>query len=138
MSVSERISPVLGRFVIAWFFLSEAWWRLNNWDGTLALLQAQHIAHGVPVLAVSVLIMVLGGLSIGLGFHARAGALLLFAFMAAVSYAVYDYWNIPDQHARDAAYDLFVRNVAIAGGLLFIVGMGPGRFALDNSGGRSR
>jgi len=136
MSVSERISPALGRLVIAWFFLSEAWWRLNNWDGTLALLQSQHIAQPVPVLAVAIFIMFLGGLSILLGFHARAGALLLFAFMAAVSYCVYDYWNVPEQHARDATYDLFVRNVAIAGALLFIVGMGPGRFALDNSGGR--
>jgi uncharacterized membrane protein YphA (DoxX/SURF4 family) len=34
--------------------------------------------------------------------------------------------------ARAADYDIFARNVAIAGGLLLLIGMGSGRFGIDN------
>ena len=37
-----------------------------------------------------------------------------------------------------ADYDLFIRNLAIAGGLLFIVGLGPGPFALDQPGKKKK
>jgi uncharacterized membrane protein YphA (DoxX/SURF4 family) len=36
---------------------------------------------------------------------------------------------------RSADYDIFARNIAIAGGLLILVGTGPGPFAVDNTGG---
>lgn len=138
MSISERISPFLGRLVIAWFFLSEAWWRLNDWEGSVALMHMKHINNAAPLLALSVVVMVLGGVALILGYHTRAGALLLFAFTVIVSMVMHDYWKIADAIDRDADYDLFIRNMAIAGGLLFLVGMGPGPFALDNGGRRQR
>jgi uncharacterized membrane protein YphA (DoxX/SURF4 family) len=54
--------------------------------------------------------------------------------------AVYDYWNISVAAvlAREAAFDIFARNVAIAGGLLLLVGIGPGKFALDNATSAAR
>jgi uncharacterized membrane protein YphA (DoxX/SURF4 family) len=45
---------------------------------------------------------------------------------------IHDYWKIANPIDRASDYDLFIRNMAIAGGLLFLVGMGPGPFALDN------
>ena len=35
MSISETISPFLGRVILAWFFISEAWWRIRDWDRVL-------------------------------------------------------------------------------------------------------
>jgi len=40
MSISERISPLIGRLAIAWLFLSEAWTILHTWDGTVKGLDA--------------------------------------------------------------------------------------------------
>lgn len=134
MSISERISPLMGRVIIAWFFLSEAWWRLNDWDGTLALMHMQRISNAMPLLALAILVMVLGGLSLILGYYTRQGALLLFGFTVIASVTMHDYWKIASAMDRSADYDIFIRNMAIAGGLLFLVGMGPGPFALDNPG----
>jgi len=47
---------------------------------------------------------------------------------------IHDYWKIESVVDRNADYDIFIRNMAIAGGLLFLVGMGPGPFALDKPG----
>jgi putative oxidoreductase len=48
---------------------------------------------------------------------------------------MHDFWHIHDNMiARQATFDIFSRDVAIAGGLLLLVGMGPGPVALDNRG----
>lgn len=138
MSISEWISPFLGRLILAWFFLSEAWWRFNDWNGTLALMHAKHIEDAIPLLALALIVMVLGGISLIFGYHTRPGALLLFGFTVAVSVAMHGYWKIADAAVRSADYDLFIRNMGVAGGLLLLVGLGPGPFAVDNPGRKRR
>jgi|SRR5215469_5696363 len=138
MSISEHISPLIGRLVIAWFFLSEAWTRLASFSGTVTLLEMQHVPAAPVLLIIALVAMVLGGLSIALGIHARHGAMVLFAFTIVVSVVMHAYWLIHNQVDRAADYDIFIRNMAVAGGLLLIVGMGPGPFAIDNAGKKRR
>ena len=138
MSISEVISPFLGRLVLAWFFLSEAWWRIRDWEGTVMLMHMKHVANAEPLLALTVVLMALGGISLLLGYYARTGALILFALTIVMSVMIHDYWKITNVVDRDADYDLFIRNIAIAGGLLFLVGMGPGPFAIDQPSKKKR
>jgi len=138
MSISETISPFLGRLVLAWFFLSEAWWRVRDWEGTVTLMHMKHVANAEPLLALAVVLMALGGISLLLGYYARTGALILFALTIVMSVMIHDYWKITNVVDRDADYDLFIRNIAIAGGLLFLVGMGPGPFAIDQPSKKKR
>lgn len=133
MSISEYISPLVGRLVLAWFFLSEAFARLAGFNGTVTLLEMQHIPAAPILLIVALTAMVLGALSVALGFYARHGAMVLFAFTIVVSVLMHAYWQIQNPIDRAADYDIFVRNMAIAGGLLLIVGMGPGAFSVDNT-----
>jgi putative oxidoreductase len=134
MSISERISPFIGRMIIAWFFLSEAWIRLSSFEATVTLIRMQHIPAAAPLLVLALAAMLLGGASIALGFHTRHGAMLLFGFTVVVSVLMHAYWTLNNPVDRAADYDIFIRNMAIAGGLLLLVGVGPGPFALDNAG----
>ena len=134
MSLSEHISPLLGRLILAWFFLSQAWAYAHGWDANVTLLAMKHIPVPALLLLLSLVVMVLGGLSLALGFHARHGALLLFAFTMIASFALHDFWHVTNAADKAADYDLFARNMAIAGGLLMIVGLGPGAFAIDGPG----
>jgi putative oxidoreductase len=77
----------------------------------------------------------LGCLSLLLGWHARHGAVMLFALTVSAAVVMHDYWNVGDPVARATEFGIFARDFAIAGGLLLIVGMGPGPFAVDNRGG---
>ena len=132
MSISERISPLVGRLLIAWFFLSEVRWRLDNWESSVILMHMRHIPVASLLLALALIVMVLGAIALIFGYCTRQGALLLFAYTIVVTVLMHDYWKIENPVDRSADFDLFIRNIAIAGGLLFLVGMGPGPFAWDN------
>ncbi len=138
MSFSELISPLIGRLALAWFFLSEVYTRAGNWDGQVALLTFANYPAPPVLLALALIVMVLGGLSLLLGFHARHGAVLLFGFTVVATVLMHDYWHLKDAAARAADYEIFARNVAIAGGLLLVVGMGAGPFSLDNATGQKK
>lgn len=136
MSISERISPFLGRLLLGWFFLSQVWFRLYDWDGSIALMEMKHISFAAPILGLVLLMMVLAGLALLFGYQTRPSALLLFAFTVLEALVLHDYWTIRNSFDRASDYEMFMRDMAIAGGLLLLVGMGPGPFALDNGGKR--
>lgn len=135
MSLAETISPLIGRWVIAWFFLSEAYTRAADWNATLQLMSMRHIPDAPPLFALALLAMVVGGLALLFGYHVRHGAMVLFAFTVATTIIMHDYWNIKNVIDRASEYDVFARNMAIAGGLLLLVGMGAGPLAIDNRAG---
>ncbi|MGN6516195.1 MAG: DoxX family protein [Rhizomicrobium sp.] len=132
------ISPLVGRLILAWFFLASSFAYGAQWHATIVLMAMKHIPVPPLLLAGAILLMIVGGLSLIFGFYARAGALALFAFTVAASVLMHDYWKLTDASARAADFDIFARNMAIAGGLLLIVGMGAGPFSIDNNmdGGR--
>jgi putative oxidoreductase len=132
MSFGEAIAPFLGRLLLAWFFLSEAWRYAGDWTGTTTLLAMKDIPAPGVLLFIALAAMIMGGLSLLFGWKTRLGALILFAFTIVSTIAMHDYWTIDDAGARQEDYDIFARNLAVAGGLLVLVGLGGGKFALDN------
>ncbi|MEI9929630.1 MAG: DoxX family protein [Rhizomicrobium sp.] len=134
MSFSEVISPFLGRLALAWVFLSEAYSRATAWDSNIQVMTFANLPAPPLLLALAVIVMALGGLSLLFGYHARHGAMLLFGFVAIATVLMHDYWNLKTVADRAIDYEAFTRDVAIAGGLLMVVGLGAGPFALDNRG----
>ena len=135
MSFSEYISPLVGRLILAWFFLSEAMTYAGQWDGTIQLMALKNIPVQPLLLALALIVMFLGGLSLVFGFQTRYAAVMLFGYTIIVSVAMHDFWLINNAIDRAADYEIFARNMAIAGGLLLLVGMGPGPVAIDSMGG---
>jgi len=139
MSFSEQISPFLGRCALVWYFLSVAGDILDNFHGLDLQLAAKHMPLPPLLLVVALVLIVLGCFSLLFGYHARHGAVLLFGLSIVAAVALHDYWHVAPENGRAALFALFTRDVAVAGGLMVIVGLGAGPFALDNkSGGGKR
>jgi putative oxidoreductase len=132
MSFGEAIAPLLGRLILAWFFLSEAWRYADDWTGTTTLMAMKDVPAPGILLFIAFAAMIMGGVSVLVGWKTRLGALVLFAFTLVSTIMMHDYWTISDASARQEDYEIFARNLAIAGGLLLLVGLGGGKFALDN------
>jgi len=134
MSFSETISPFFGRCAFVWFYLTSAMDIAGNWR-TLALeLAAKNVPIPPLVLLIALILIVMGSISLLFGYHTRHGAMLLFGMTMLSAVIMHDYWHYADAAAHAREFGIFARDFAICGGLLLLVGMGPGPFAVDNRG----
>lgn len=141
MSFSETISPFFGRCAFVWFYLTSAMDISANWHGLVAEMTTKHVPIPPLVLLVVLLVIVMGCISLLFGYHTRHGAIILFGLTMIAAVTMHDFWHYAEAGARAAQFGIFARDFAICGGLLLIVGMGPGPFAIDNrgkGGGRKR
>jgi putative oxidoreductase len=101
--------------------------------------KAQEIAYaaqaGVPfaslVVPVSGLMALAGGLSVALGYRAKLGAWLLVLFLVPVTVTMHNFWAVTDPMMAQIHMAMFVKNVSLIGGALFIAYAGAGPLSLD-------
>jgi putative oxidoreductase len=134
MSFSETISPFLGRCVLIWFYMTGAMDILANWHHIAVVMEARHVPLAPLALLVTLIVIFMGCLSLLFGYHARHGAVKLCALTVTAAVVMHAYWKVDDPARRTIEFGFFARDWAIAGGLLLMVGMGPGPFAVDNRG----
>jgi putative oxidoreductase len=91
--------------------------------------------HGLPFASVLVplsgVVALLGGLSILLGYKARAGAFLLVLFLVPVTWVMHAYWNVSDPGMAQMQEVQFLKNHALIGAALLIAYFGAGPVSLD-------
>jgi putative oxidoreductase len=134
MSFSETISPFLGRCALVWFYLTGALNILADWHQVAALMAAKHVPLPPLLLLIALLLIFMGCISLFFGWQTRHGAVMLFGLTIVAAVTMHDFWHYADGAARAAEMGIFARDIAICGGLLLMVGMGPGPFAVDNRG----
>ena len=121
---------LVGRIALAAIFLGSAVNKITNYSGTIEYMEGA----GVPLVQVALpgalALLLIGGLSVLTGFMCRFGALLLLVFLAAATF--YFHTDFPKEQIN------FMKNLAIAGGLLTLMGTGPGGFAIGASGDSAR
>lgn len=129
MNALTRLASPLGRLFIAAMFVNSGIGKISGYAGTQAYMESQ----GVPgmLLPLVILVEVVGGLAVIVGWQTRIAAFLLAGFCL-LSAALF-HLNFNDQMQTI----MFMKNVAIAGGFLFLVANGAGAFSIDNRGAAS-
>jgi putative oxidoreductase len=96
---------------------------------------AQAGRMGVPfaglMVPVSGVLAMIGGLSVLLGFRARAGAAMLVLFLLPVTLAMHAFWSVADPQAAQIQVVMFFKNLALIGAAMLIGHFGAGPFSLD-------
>lgn len=86
---------------------------------------------GVPAPGLAVVVsgamLLLGGLSILLGYKVKIGSILLVIFLVAAAFMVHSFWAFEDPERAQIEMAQFFKNLALAGGALafFYFGSGP-------------
>jgi len=92
-------------------------------------------SKGVPLANLAVpfagVLAFLGGVSILLGYHARIGAALLIAFLVPVTLMMHNFWALEDPQEAMVQQAMFMKNLAMLGGVLLIAHFGPGPISFD-------
>jgi len=126
---------VLARLMIAVLFLSAVGGKIMDFNGTVEMMAAQGVPSPKILLGGAIAFLILGGLSLVLGFWGRFGALLLLVFLAAATYYFHDFWKLPpdtDPGAQRIEVINFFKNLALMGTMLFLIANGTGPWSLDN------
>lgn len=130
MDALEKYAPLIGRLGLAWLFVPAGLGKIAGFSGTVGYIASKGLPMPTVLAAIALLIELLGGLAVLVGFKTRwaAAALALFTLVAAVFF--HNYWALPAEQAMMQQIN-FNKNIAIAGGLLFLVAWGAGAFSLD-------
>lgn len=118
-----KFAAPLGRVLMAAIFISAGMSKITGYAGTQAYMEA----FGIPgiLLPLVIAVEIGGGLALAVGFQTRIAALLLAGF--SISSAIVFHANFADQIQSI----MFMKNLAIAGGLLMVVAHGAGQLAID-------
>ena len=129
MDAISKWAQVVGRVALGMIFLVSGLGKLAGWRGTVAYAASK----GVPeiLLAIATALELFGAVSVVLGFKARWGALALLIFLVPVTLVFHNFWAVPAAQQQMEMAN-FLKNLAIAGGLLIIFGRGGGAFSIDN------
>jgi putative oxidoreductase len=96
-------------------------------------------AAGVPLANIVVpatgILQLIGAISVLLGYKTKLGAWLLILFLAPVTLVMHQFWSVSDPMLRQLQQGMFIRNLAIIGGLLIVSQFGGGAWSLDGRQG---
>lgn len=115
----------VGRLLLAAIFLISGFGKLTAAAGTIGYIAQAGLPMPTLAYAVALLVELGGGLLLVVGYQARlvAAALAVFSLSTAVAF----HGDFGDQNQMIH----FLKNIAIAGGLLQVVAFGAGSFSVD-------
>jgi putative oxidoreductase len=98
-------------------------------------MQAYMTQHGVPwtqpLLIVTIILEVGGGLALIAGWQTKWVALLLAGLTLAINLYMHDFWNVYEGGSQRHETQNFIKNIAICAGLLILAARGAPRASLD-------
>lgn len=119
-----------GRLLLALLFLPAGIGKITGFAGTVAYIASA----GLPLPAVGAVIAlaveILGSLALISGFGTRLAALALALFTLVASFFFHAFWAVPADQ-QYVTQLLFIKNIAVVGGLLTLAAWGAGAWSLD-------
>ena len=120
------------RLLLAWMFLHSGIGKITNSAGAMKYMASKGMPLLEPLLVGAIVIEVIGGLMLVVGWKTRLAAWAIFGFVILASVIFHNFWAVPAEQAYMQTI-LFNKNLAIMGGLLYVALMGPGKLSLDKS-----
>jgi putative oxidoreductase len=129
VNIFYDILILCARIFISSLFIWAGVAKIMHWKGTLEYMHSKRVPWAGFLLPLAVLIQVLGGLSLLLGWHVRIAALVLFIFMVPAMIKMHDFWKCKGREERTREKTFFMKDVAILGSLLLLFVTGAGRIS---------
>ena len=123
---------LLARCALAYLFIESALNHATNLAGFAATFNNFQLPKslGVPAAALGVLVELLGGIALLVGYRIRETTLLMITFVLFTIFIGHRFWEF-EGAARRVHVIQIKKNVAIIGGFLALLIAGGGRYALS-------
>lgn len=131
MPVLDKFGPLLGRILIALLFIPAGMSKISGFAGTVGYIASKGLPMPQVLAAGTIVVELLVGLALLIGFKARWAALILAVFTLLAAFLFHNFWAMPPEQQQMQSINFF-KNLAIVGGLLFVAAFGAGPLSLDS------
>jgi uncharacterized membrane protein YphA (DoxX/SURF4 family) len=114
---------LIGRLIFGGFFIYSGISHLKERKSMAAYARAKGVPQPELAVTLSAVPLLVGGGSILLGVKPKLGAVALLGFLAGVSPIMHDFWRDEDPQTRTNNAVMFMKNLALAGGALALMGI---------------
>jgi putative oxidoreductase len=123
--------PILAaRVLLSLIFMLAGFSKLTGLEGTTAYIASKGLPMPTVLALASGLLELLAGLAVAVGFKARIAAAVLAAFTLVASVLFHNFWAMPADQVMVNQL-MFMKNLAIVGGLLLVSAYGAGPVSVD-------
>lgn len=119
--MSSSKSVTIGRWLLALYFIVPGVMKFAAWEDTVALMTLHNVPFEGPLVAVSAVVNIVGGLLLASNRFVRFTAFGFVLYIILVNALLHDFWNFPDELQN------FIKNLGILAGLLVLAGVAPKR-----------
>ena len=119
---------IVGRILFALIFINSGFAHFAQREAMTGYAQFKKVPAAKLAVPLTGLMILVGGLSVVLGFWADLGALLLAAFLVVSAFMMHNFWTIDDANQKMNETVAFFKNLSMAGAALII-------FAIVANGG---
>jgi len=129
----ERLQDPLAlaaRILLALMFVLAGFGKLTGFEGTVGYIASKGLPLPQVGAALALVVELVGGVALIVGWQARWAAVALAVFTLAASLVFHNFWAVPADQAMVQNL-MFMKNIAVIGGLLAIAAFGTGALSLD-------
>jgi putative oxidoreductase len=114
---------LLGRLIFGGFFVYNGINHFRNRKMMAQYSASKNVPQPEAAVVATGVMLALGGTSLLLGLKPKLGALAILGFLVGVSPVMHDFWKHEDPSQRQAEMINFMKNLALAGGALALMGV---------------
>jgi putative oxidoreductase len=127
---NRNLIALVGRIALALIFITAGYSKIGTFQGTVGYIQSVGLPLPQLAAAVAIVVELVGGIALLIGYKARWAALALAVFCLVTALFFHNYWAMPPEKQMIQSI-LFWKNIAIMGGLLMVTAFGPGAWSVD-------
>ena len=127
----------IARLCLAAIFLASCISKFMFFDQTSEYMASKGFVAVPLFLVAAAVVEFIGGLSLVFGFKIRLGATLLLLYLIPTTGIFHDFWNLTGAE-QQLQQIMFLKNLAIFGGLLYVLCFGAGILSCDACCNRRR
>jgi uncharacterized membrane protein YphA (DoxX/SURF4 family) len=112
---------LLSRVILGFYFLFNSFNHFRNLNSLAGWVQSKNVPAPRLMVALTGILLLIGGLSILLGVYIEIGILALTLFFLPVTFVMHDFWRETDPQMKMMQMINFMKNLALWGAILALL-----------------
>ena len=116
----DNLFFIVGRSLLGLYFIAPGLSKVFDYASTLSLMKMKGVPFSAALLPMTIAIQLLGGIFLVLGKNLRLTALILFGLTIFINIFIHNFWTLHGDPSQAHEIQNFIKNLAIAAGLLIL------------------